>query len=859
MPAEDVSELHRLAVSRDGSIVSWTTGNPLDLVLVDTKSGDRLRTSLEMWHNNRWGFLSISPDSNDLAVKRHFDFRLLDIRDFQSQETLPAARMFSGTGLANSFLTSPDGALGAALGWNSLIRLIDLKSGEETKTLAGHSSQVFCGAFSRDGRRLLSGSLDGTVRVWDVRTGTSLATLQGHKGAVTWVGFRKEESEIVSMSLFDGTVRIWRAAGREALQQDPLYWQELAEHESRAGRGAEAIAAYDAAIRLSPENVDLLIAREELEISRTPIDATIAQLIRIIAQGGADSQFINRAKEIAGVMPLWGNSSERTLSWRYSFQKPHDQWSELGFDAAEWMVGAAPFGSRGSDATRWVGSDIWLRCEFELEAPVSESLFFRAFINDNAKFFVNGVLAAEGNWEGFKSQLIRCSSQAAATLKPGRNVLAVHCQNTGGDAGIEASLFVNQGHQRWIDLLTKALEDDPTNVHLLYSRYEAYLEHGNTELAAADADVLLPLLRDAVEAELNNRDVVWPTSAELLSDILFETYQADQPNAPLVERMHYLPSGWKRLAAAYALVGDTRSLEQLLEHLPQAAVGIGDLYAASEEWEQAVDVYNRLLSADTTNFSVLLKRADAYAGLAQWESAESDWRLAAKLNPGALQEPFNRHRLAANWQAAAKIGIVLIEQAPSDSMAWLRAAPALVLAGDEPSYREFCGRMVKQFGDTSAAPEAEVTCKACLLIPDCVAVEALPLSVFSDKLDEGAVPSGLRPWFWACRALVAYRNGDVNLASTYTPKAFESQPRPPARALTYSIAALERHGRGDFDGAREALGHANRMIEQYMPGVSASELHDFLIPLILAREAERLLEGEETPNTKANSESPPAN
>jgi hypothetical protein len=146
-----------------------------------------------------------------------------------------------------------------------------------------------------------------------------------------------------------------------------------------------------------------------------------------------------------------------------------------------------------------------------------------------------------------------------------------------------------------------------------------------------------------------------------------------------------------------------------------------------------------------------------------------------------------------------------------------------------------------------------------LLIPDCVDVEALPLSVFSDKLDEGTVPSGLRPWFWACRALVAYRKGDVNLASTYTSKAFESQPRPPARALTYSIAALERHGRGDFDGAREALGHAARMIEQSMPGISVHQLHDFLIPMILAREAEKLLEGEETPNTNANSESAPVN
>lgn len=104
------------------------------------------------------------------------------------------------------------------------------------------------------------------------------------------------------------------------------------------------------------------------------------------------------------------------------------------------------------------------------------------------------------------------------------------------------------------------------------------------------------------------------------------------------------------------------------------------------------------------------------------------------------------------------------------------------------------------------------------------------------------------PWLWAARALVAYRRGDVNLASTYTPKVFGSQSGLTVVALTYSIAALERHGRGDFEGAREALGHATRMIEQNMSGANANRLHDWVIPLILAREAEKLLEAETAAN-----------
>ena len=64
-------------------------------------------------------------------------------------------------------------------------------------------------------------------------------------------------------------------------------------------------------------------------------------------------------------------------------------------------------------------------------------------------------------------------------------------------------------------------------------------------------------------------------------------------------------------------------------------------------------------------------------------------------------------------------------------------------------------------------------------------------------------------------------------------------------ALTYSIAALERFERGDVDGAREALGHATKMIDQDLPDATANALHDWMIPLALVREAENLLEDEE--------------
>ena len=44
----------------------------------------------------------------------------------------------------------------------------DLGSGNEVRTLPGHTGSVNSVAVRGDGRRLVSGSLDHTVRVWDV-------------------------------------------------------------------------------------------------------------------------------------------------------------------------------------------------------------------------------------------------------------------------------------------------------------------------------------------------------------------------------------------------------------------------------------------------------------------------------------------------------------------------------------------------------------------------------------------------------------------------------------------------------------------------------------------------------------------
>src|SRR5262249_42286685 len=60
---------------------------------------------------------------------------------------------------------SPDGRVLAADG-GTTVRLIDLRTGKEFRRLKGHQAEVEALAFTRDGKRLITGSADSTALVW---------------------------------------------------------------------------------------------------------------------------------------------------------------------------------------------------------------------------------------------------------------------------------------------------------------------------------------------------------------------------------------------------------------------------------------------------------------------------------------------------------------------------------------------------------------------------------------------------------------------------------------------------------------------------------------------------------------------
>jgi hypothetical protein len=109
----------------------------------------------------------------------------------------------------SSVAFSPDGKALASGGRE--IKLWDVATGIELRTLIGHADYINSVAFSPDGKSLAGASDDGIIKLWDVATGAEKHTLTGHTGRVSSVAFSPNGRTLASAS-DDHTIKLWDVA-----------------------------------------------------------------------------------------------------------------------------------------------------------------------------------------------------------------------------------------------------------------------------------------------------------------------------------------------------------------------------------------------------------------------------------------------------------------------------------------------------------------------------------------------------------------------------------------------------------------------------------------------------------------------
>ncbi|XZN92415.1 MAG: WD40 repeat domain-containing protein [Microcoleus sp.] len=102
--------------------------------------------------------------------------------------------------------------------WDHTVKVWDLRTGQELRTLRGHNTSVLSVAVTPDGKKVISGSADNTIKVWDLETGQQLLNLTEHKERVNALAVTPDGKKIVSGAgkstllggaSSDNTIKIW--------------------------------------------------------------------------------------------------------------------------------------------------------------------------------------------------------------------------------------------------------------------------------------------------------------------------------------------------------------------------------------------------------------------------------------------------------------------------------------------------------------------------------------------------------------------------------------------------------------------------------------------------------------------------
>lgn len=169
-----------LKVSRDSKLVSAVEYGNAEVWDIQT---GKLLFSAGEYNENKILDATVSPDCSSIITgseKRFSDIydiesgkKILTLRGYlnQADERLLGHNFMYWVALINEAKLSPDGSIIAVGRTGNNVKLIDFETGKVLRSLEGHKSMVISLCFSRDGKYLATGGLDGQAIVWDVSSG----------------------------------------------------------------------------------------------------------------------------------------------------------------------------------------------------------------------------------------------------------------------------------------------------------------------------------------------------------------------------------------------------------------------------------------------------------------------------------------------------------------------------------------------------------------------------------------------------------------------------------------------------------------------------------------------------------------
>ncbi|HEY2158598.1 MAG TPA: glycoside hydrolase family 2 TIM barrel-domain containing protein, partial [Isosphaeraceae bacterium] len=191
------------------------------------------------------------------------------------------------------------------------------------------------------------------------------------------------------------------------------------------------------------------------ETGRYPFDPTVTIHTRDplpaglgVAPEAPVATEIAKAREIP-IVAAGDATRGKPAVWAFTTERPADGWDAPDFDDAAWRRGPGGFGTPETPGIRvrtaWDSPRIWLRTHFDSPAiGQGDVVRLHLFHDEDVEVRLNGtpIFQARGYVTDYLD--VALDDAAKALLRPGGNVLAVSCRQSGGGQGVDVGLGLSR-------------------------------------------------------------------------------------------------------------------------------------------------------------------------------------------------------------------------------------------------------------------------------------------------------------------------------------------------------------------------------------------------------------------------------
>jgi tetratricopeptide (TPR) repeat protein len=790
-----------------------------------------------------------SPDGKRLASAS--GDHLVMAWDAQTGRKLSTMRGHNGN--VDAVVWSPDGTRLASAGLDNSVRVWDPRTGAETFVLRGNSGMFHDVSWSPDGAKLAAASSDGQVWVWDATRGFERDTTAR---ALPYID-RK-----VASGAARGADLLWYAesylrAGKPtealaAVKDDPSGLCKLAQHldhqhkapladaarakaralfeqQLAAGRGNPALASELANLLLIERRARWTVLKPTRMNSEGGTALTLQDDGSILAEGGnreAESDTLRVEANVGLVKALKIETS--------THDSPPKDGSPF-FNEYQILTTRSPALAAGACTGRYVRVDL----------PGDNKQFPRLASDGDSKFL---NLAELQVFQGDRNIALRKRARQSCTWEDWVAERAVDGATDGGFHTIAHTDPAKDGNNPWweVDLGGEQKIDRM----VIWTRTDANsgLRMSHFRIRALDASRRVVFEQFFVKPPQPSREIrfrAFVTMSRIGGNQRLTLRLLRNPRKDGTARFRLsvtsdpqdlfwedkraavltISNPWTRLAVAYLVIGDQKASDALVKHHPAAAVGIGDLCAAGQDWERAIAVYRKAITDRTVDGALLTKLATAY-------------------------------QLAGRTREAVPHLATLSAANPQDPILSLKVAALQAWFGQHKEFAATRQRILATARGTNDMVTADCAAKACSLRASTDKAEleaALALGHTAVKIDKN------REWNLLALGMAEYRCGnDAAAVEALLAAAKAGSKNPPVAGTAGFYRAMSLFRQGKPDEARQlAIAAAAKMKplpkDEQNPLANGAYWDDLILWLAY-KEAKAMLEFDAAPRPKAEND-----